>query len=234
MAFSFGKKITQDGSVIYLDAANPNSYDGVSTNWNDLRANANGTLVNGPTYNSDIKSFTFDGVNDYVSFGNQSQFLIPTFTVSAWVSPLFFSDQGTAIFSLGDSNRLILGMNYGTAGVSTGGMYIYVGGNSAALNSMTSVPSVRLNGWYNYAFVIDVPGSNIKGYINGNQVYSNTNSYGTDLNPPGGYGGVLASRYGGSSDRTNMKIATFSFYNRALTAGEVAQNYDSLRGRFGL
>ena len=221
---------------MYLDAANTKSYPGSGTTWYDMINTADGVLQNGPTYNTDIKSFTFDGINDYTSFANQSQFYTPTFTVCAWVCALYFEAQGTNIFTLGDSNRLLLGTNYGTSGVPTGGIYFRVVGTSATLDAYTSLPTiVSLNNWYHYTFIVDLPGQNIKGYVNGVQAYSNTNNYGSDfLNGPGVYPGVLASRYGGGADQANIKISTFSFYNRILSTTEILQNYNALKGRFGL
>jgi hypothetical protein len=67
-----GPNIVTDGLVLYLDAANQKSYPGTGTTWNDLSGNGNnGTLVNGPTFNSDNNgSIVFDGVDDYVNFGD--------------------------------------------------------------------------------------------------------------------------------------------------------------------
>lgn len=45
--------IVRSGLVLNLDAAEPASYPGTGTTWYDLSGNGNnGTLVNGPTYNS--------------------------------------------------------------------------------------------------------------------------------------------------------------------------------------
>jgi hypothetical protein len=231
--------IVTDGLLVHLDAANPKSYIGSGTSWNNLmNANNRSTLINAPIYNSEgaASSFTFDGINECATFTNTNQFLLPTFTVCSWSYPIFFNSQGTAVFSAGDSLRLILGLNYGTAGGSAGGIYFFVRGNTAPpIEVYTSVPSVTLNKWHHHTFVVDLPGSNIKGYVNGQQVYSNTNSLGSDfLNGFGPHPPVLASRYGGASDRTNARIATFSFYNKVLTQAEAIQNYNALKGRFGL
>ena len=62
--------IVQDGLVLNLDASNTLSYPGSGTTWFDLTSNNNdGTLVNGPTFDSaNGGSIVFDGINDYVSF----------------------------------------------------------------------------------------------------------------------------------------------------------------------
>jgi hypothetical protein len=55
MAYNFSPKIITDGLVLYLDAANTRSYPGSGTVWTDLsRVGNNGTLTNGPTFNSEV------------------------------------------------------------------------------------------------------------------------------------------------------------------------------------
>jgi hypothetical protein len=50
---SGGPNIVTNGLVMALDAANPKSYPGSGTVWRDIsRTGANGTLINGPTFDS--------------------------------------------------------------------------------------------------------------------------------------------------------------------------------------
>jgi uncharacterized delta-60 repeat protein len=68
MAFTRGPKIITDGLVLYLDAANPKSYIGSGTSWKDLKKVNNGTLTNGPVFDTEVKgNIVFDGVNDFVN-----------------------------------------------------------------------------------------------------------------------------------------------------------------------
>ena len=69
MSFSYSPKIVTNGLILYLDAANANSFVSGSTIWNDLsRGGYNGVLTNGPTFNSgNGGSIVFDGINDYIS-----------------------------------------------------------------------------------------------------------------------------------------------------------------------
>ena len=52
MAFNYLPKIVTDGLVFAVDAANKKSYPGSGTTWTDLAGNNNGTLTNGPTFDS--------------------------------------------------------------------------------------------------------------------------------------------------------------------------------------
>jgi hypothetical protein len=56
-----------DGSLIYLDSRNTDSYPGSGTTWFDLSGNNNNsTLVNGVFFDATNKSMVFDGINDRI------------------------------------------------------------------------------------------------------------------------------------------------------------------------
>ena len=67
---------------------------------------------------------------------------------------------------------------------------------------------------------------------------TNISALGTGfINPSGGYNPVIGSRYGGvGTPGTKMTggMSVFRFYNRPLTATEIAQNYNTLKSRFNL
>ena len=60
----YGPKIITNGLVLYLDAANRNSYPGSGTTCTDLSGNNNNfTLVKGPTFSlGNMGNIVFDGV----------------------------------------------------------------------------------------------------------------------------------------------------------------------------
>src|SRR6056300_246225 len=65
--FANNAPIVTDGLVFYVDAGNSNSYPGSGGTWTDLVGGNDGTLTNGPTYNSgNGGSIVFDGVDDSV------------------------------------------------------------------------------------------------------------------------------------------------------------------------
>ncbi len=88
MAHFHSPRIITDGLVLALDAANQKSYPGSGTTWSDLSGNGNnGTLTNGPTFDSGNNgSIIFDGVDDYITTGTTPSQLQgnPSFTVSGW------------------------------------------------------------------------------------------------------------------------------------------------------
>jgi hypothetical protein len=98
MAGTIAPNIVTDGLVLYLDAANTKSYVSGSTTWNDMSGfSNNGTLVNGPTFNSaNGGSIVFDGVNDYVDCNSTIVNLNSSFTFASWVkTPLNLSSNSS-------------------------------------------------------------------------------------------------------------------------------------------
>lgn len=89
MAFNYSPNIVRDSSlVLYLDAANTKSYVSGSTIWNDIsRGGNNGTLTNGPTFNSSNNgSIVFDGVNDKILSNSTVDTAFPSWTAELWLN----------------------------------------------------------------------------------------------------------------------------------------------------
>jgi len=83
MSFNNGPTIVTNGLVLALDAGDRNSYVSGSNTWFDLTGANNGTLTNGPTFNSGSGgSIVFDGTNDGVSTNFNSA--LGDFTICAW------------------------------------------------------------------------------------------------------------------------------------------------------
>ena len=92
-----GPSIATNGLVLYLDAANRQSYVSGSTSWNDISNNGNtGTLTNGPTFNSGSGgSIIFDGTNDYITLPNGLLSGTGDFTVNQWIKTDVTETGGT-------------------------------------------------------------------------------------------------------------------------------------------
>jgi hypothetical protein len=118
MSFHYSPKIITEGLVLYLDAANTRSYVSGSTTWNDIsRSGNNGTLINGPTFNSgNGGSIVFDGVNDYVALGNNFQ--NGPLTILTWINTTTFCRSKSILSNCnaGWCPRLMLEINR-TAGI---------------------------------------------------------------------------------------------------------------------
>ena len=220
MSTNYNPRIVTDGLVLALDAANSRSYSGTGTTWSDLSGNGNtGTLTNGPTYNSaNAGSIVFDGVNDRIDLAqidNTTELSLEgwhKFTASSFPS---FS----GIVSKDVSGNRIFQLN-----LMTGKLQSHLG---AGMTASTAVP---LNTWYHFGFTSSSVGNSIL-YVNavsvavsGGQIAANSANIPIHI---GGYNNGIAS--GGSKE-----ISRVNMYNRALTAAEVAQNFNATRGRYGI
>jgi hypothetical protein len=196
------------------------------TQWYDLSGNGyNGTLTNGPIYDSgNSGSIIFDGTNDVVSITNSGQFSFKglPFTVSMWINPTVWTNSS-------DARTLIDFESDGWIGwlIRQVGSYTFLTGNNDQQISAT-LPATGT--WTNVCFTSD----SISGFMYFNGVLNYTTAA---LTYPSN---STTSAYGIGSNVENTgqgfsgKIATVNVYNRMLSAAQVLQNYNATKGRFGL
>lgn len=71
MGIRRGPKITRDGLLFAIDAANKTSYDQTSADIQDLTTNTDCELKSTPMFDPDnFGTFAFDGVNDAINFNS--------------------------------------------------------------------------------------------------------------------------------------------------------------------
>ena len=218
--------IVRDGLVLNLDAAKRDSYPGTGTTWRDISGNQNnGTLTNGPTFNSDNgSSIVFDGTNDYVSCGNASSLQSTIGSVSAWVKTTTPGSSYRSIITKQDSWGLF---------VKDGILITY---DWSAIADRTTGINISDGTWKNvvmtFTETIGTPSNNAIVYLNGNPVLTTTVKYdNNNINLEIGRGGNLPP---GSSQFLNGNISQALLYNKVLTAQEVLQNYNATKTRYGL
>ncbi len=181
--------------------------------------NNNGTLVNGPAWNSGGKlggALSFDGVNDYVTLGNPAS-LIPgsTITLAGWMRLTDISVNRFVISKydgLNPQTDTFLRYQAGT------GVMCSIGGTAT-----TAAASVVTGQWYHVACTYD--GSLIRVYLNGVQVKTAAKS------------GPIADEVGTAwliGARTPANPGAFMHgllddvrvYTRALTGADVAELFN--------
>ena len=231
MGLAHSPRISIDGLVLALDAGNTKSYPGSGTTWTDLSGKGNnGILTNGPTYssaNGGSIGFTYSskGSTQYVIKSSA------TINLSAGVTM-------EMIFRSTDMNS----RSQGFMQFNTHPYYIYFNtSGNGILRWETSVPygtgggfidtptALSNNTWY-HAVGTYTNGSSVL-YINGSNVVSASQT-------PGTYSSsyttnIIIGEYAGSGNMDG-NIAVAKLYNKALTAQEVQQNFNALRGRFGI
>jgi hypothetical protein len=220
-----GPNIVTNGLVLNLDAGNSKSYPGTGTSWNDLSGQNNtGTLINNPTYDSaNGGSWSFNGTNNYVSVANSDSLNTPINTLICWAksNTSTWNDNG---FLMSKRNVFIMHPQVSTAAV----LYYYFL-NNTYVSQTINVSDITA--WNMYACSWD--GTSINAYLNGALINSGVktgplNTSDTGVLEIGHDDGFASSRF------LNGNIAQASIYNRALTSSEIQQNFNAVRGRYGL
>lgn len=229
--FSLLDPVTLD---MYFDAALPESYPGTGTTWTDLSGNGyTGTLNNGPSFSSDNGGgIVFDGINDGVSTtytantGNK-------FTLAFWCKP-------TAV---GQANGSDLGgkgyaatapfASYGIDYLSTS-KFRYIVADNLTFSSTTGSNTCSINNIY-YVVLAYGTGAGF-GYVNINGVMTQDASF-TNTNDPAYNSQAFNIGYNALSLANNYFTGTIfscKLYSTTLSLSRIQQNFDAMRGRYGL
>ena len=228
--------VVSDGLIGCWDAANKRSYPGAGTTWTDLAGSNSATLVNDATFaDVSLGAIAFDGTNDSVTvpiIDGQNGF-----SFSIWLYFLAVPTDNYTTFSIyngGGAEFMFYIME--TSAHTTSYMLGIRGagtGNTLTSTNKAYQPSSNLGKWVHYCATYNGGGAttvgNYKVYFNG-QV--------TDIN--------LVENFGGAGNQDPMKwgqdiagygdlngyMGHIAFYNRALSADEVSQNYEATKSRF--
>jgi hypothetical protein len=230
MGIQYNPRAVTSGLVLALDAGNTKSYPGSGTAWTDLSGRGNtGTLQNSPTYSSaNGGSLAFNGTSNYIDLGNPSSLnILGTVTVNAWVNANVINSGVNVWYTIfekgydGSFDQLYFRFTEGQLQI---GSYR----QSDLTNFSTTYTGLTVNTWYN--LVGQYNGTSWIIYVNGAQVASTTTTGILASTAPCGIGAAYIST--GYARFFNGKISQVSVYNRALSATEISQNFNALRGRY--
>ncbi len=239
--------IVTDGLSLYLDAANTRSYPGTGIIWNDLSGNGNnGTLINGPTFDSGNNgSIVLDGVNDYTNttFLTKNHFIEnQNWTVSSWHNVISNTTSGNGRGGISVNQKYQSEVDPGGFGINiANGNYCVnltheiQGGTKSSYELLSPVP-INYNTIEHIIATYENTSKTVRIYKNGILTNSSTNSN-YKWTPATGntrYNVIGTSTQGGWGYYFPMKIYNSLIYNRALTAEEILQNYNSIKSRFGI
>lgn len=237
MALQHSPSIVTSGLIMGLDVANPRSYPGSGTAWRDVSGNGtNGTLINGPAYSgNNLGYLSFDGVDDYVEgstslpgiSGNVAASIGCWFMAVGGSSTTFYPLAGWGGSTSGDA--LMLGLNQPSQSFSLNVQFN--GGNWVA----TADNTYALNTWY-YFVCTKTPGAantTTKIYLNAQEqsltyTVSVTPNFIVETNRIGQW---VNSGY---TTKFPGRVSNVQMYNRALSASEITQNFNAMRGRYGI
>ena len=248
-----GPEISNDGLVLHLDAASVRSYPGSGTTWYDLSGNnRNGSINNSPTKNTN--SFTFDGVNDNISFPSLIDLSnTDAITISFWCKLNSFTETNGGLHGM----ILEATNNFNS---NTDGFYIGIGDDSTTSFNDEFPISLNIKGdtgynihgydktlvndleWHHWTCIFNkgVDGTNpieSELYIDGvskpvttfastSLRQDNTNNFGETTFYIGGRRGIYYN--------LDFDLGSFSIYNRILSNQEVKNNYLAGKSRYGL
>ena len=205
-----------DSGTLYLQDIRVYSTIKYTANFTPPGNPNNGTLTNGPTYNgANYGSIAFDGSNDYVALPSIDT--NSNFTLNFWVKSS--SDGSPTIFS-GNAASGYLQIRMYSSFISLVKSYVVELGNFGSSTATT------LNSIHN--ITITKSGTTFSAYVNGN--FKNTLTVAQTFTTTGQTLGINSS----NSEPFSGNIYSFSYYNRALSAAEVSQNFNALRSRFGI
>jgi hypothetical protein len=217
-----GPNIVYNGLSLSLDAANSRSYPGTGTTWTDLSGNnRNATIVGSPTFVSgNDGNFSGFSNSNYITLSNSG--LVPRandFTYSGWIN---FNAKDTAdtIFENGSWADSLL------VRFETSQLVIWAEGSQRGTFAWN--PTVGV--WYN--FVLIRSGNIMRFYAN-NVLTGTPFTMNLDIDLANTQLWLMRSQHA-TDQQTNGKISNFMIYNRALSLPEIAQNYNALKGRYGL
>ena len=228
MSFSNGPKgIVTDGIVFAADAGNTQCWNpnaSTSGSFNNLANPTTGSLMNDTSGSlGPGGSFIFDGTNDFIDCGNNSIFQITgDITLSGWVYLDSYATNNDHI--IGKENSYILKANQNST--SRPRFQLHDG----SFKTLQGSAQLSLSTWHN---VVGVKGDDVmRLYIDGVDIGSTTAYTGTTTSNSNN---VYISGYDGSGAYdSDGNMANLYIYNKALTAAEVLQNYNSQKTRFGL
>jgi hypothetical protein len=232
MGVEYNPIVPIDGLVMYIDAANIRSYPGTGNTANSLTGNISGTLNNTVGFSNTNKGyFTFNDATDCISLGNPSvlQGLQINYTLSCW-----FNQQSTlqyatlySDYSAVSSHRLVSLLR-----IDSGSLVYYTSTSNG--NYQSIYPASITNGaWYFVSVTISgtlgSPSASV--FLNGT-----TYTYSLSAMSSTPYTGSTHCIGGNvhNNENFNGNISQVQIYNRALSALEILQIYNSTKQRYGL
>jgi hypothetical protein len=230
-----GPEITTTGLVLELDAGNAKSYPGSGTAWTDLSGVGNsGTLTN-VTYAGTPAYMSFASASSStVSLGTVLNYTTGAFSFSYWIYLGSYTTsngvQGPVPFFKGAYQQ----NGYYNQIASDGGIVFATNQSAAVQNTFAASGSVPLTTWKNIC--VTRSGASARIYVNGVDA---TSVSGTHINPASSAEIFRVGSYNQTSGGVftiygNMRISKFAGYNTALPATEILQNFNALRGRYGV
>jgi hypothetical protein len=219
--------VKDSSTLLLLDAGNTASYPGTGTTWYDLSSNSNNTTTYGgtaPTYSSSNGGyFTFSGSNYFqtasskynVTYTGKTVFIAANAS-SGWTSAY------RALFGAGGATQ---NRNFNTYLYNTGSAY-QIHFSSNTYGGLSNNISFSANTWFTVAVTQNSSGL-ISYYLNGSLVNTQSSTFSQ-------YVTDTYEWIGASDNYWSGPISVVGVYSRVLSATEVLNNHNAVRGRYGI
>jgi hypothetical protein len=224
-----GLPIVDSSLQLWLDAGQSASYPGSGTTWTDLSGNSRtGTLTGGPTYDSaGGGSIVFDGTDDFAQCSGSLTVTAATFV--AWIRRNGTQIPYSGIIYSRGSGSNVSGLAIGQTGTFNEIGYTWHGNSSTYFfTSSLTIPDLT---WCMIAVSVTSTAATL--YLcqsSGITTATNTTSH-----PSTVLDDIKIAQDEAIGDRFfKGNIAAAMIYNRALTTDEIGQNFNALRGRYGI
>jgi hypothetical protein len=218
---------------LFIDAGNPLSYPGTGTTVTDLAGTQNGTLINGTSYSSaNGGSFTFDGINDYITFGTNTA-IKPTSQGTISIMAKFTSPYtGYLIANNGGTGRN--GFAFLQDSMGSGPIRWYIAnGSTYQIGSATNqyegfgVPP-QADIWNLFTLTWD--GTTIKTYLNGVLKYQTAQSIQVTTSA---YPTLLGNYTTSGGYPLKGNISYLKIYDTAITQTQLTSDFNEIKTRYG-
>ena len=225
MSLHHSPKIVTNGLVFYVNPSDPKCYSGGSTCRDLTGINGNGILSN-VTLSSD-KAFRMNSSTARVYFNRSFTNVTNSTTYITTIEIPSSSNFSPFFSSINENFGGILIFIYNQNTISA---YISEDSGNAADELVADIPN---NYPKKIVIALTVNGSVFKLYFNGILINFSSTHVGGNVNSQN----LIELGYlsqGGSPTTIGTKFYNSLIYNRALTDGEILQNYNAFKGRFNL
>lgn len=238
MSLGHSPSIVTSGLQLLLDAANTKSYPGTGTTWFDLSGNARDFTINASAYSTSggIAHMNFEG-----SFGSAKRVVGGVLTDVPGNTNGTIMVFSTILNSTGNWRTMVRGASADHQVIIENGqnnLGMYDNNTNAFISSgynITSLPNPytqfnclvfklsQSSPYYDFSFN---GGTSVATITNANATFNN--------------GFCVIGAYHNESTNVNTstqywgKIGYFMYYNKHLSQAEVSQNFNALRGRYGI
>jgi hypothetical protein len=236
-----GNNIQTEGLIFYVDPAYKKSWSGPeSSNTNTLVPNS--TLsgsINNDTSGSygQYNSFNFDGTDDSINLNPLTELNINVGSISMWWKPVD-ATPSSANCLLSVASTTVTNDYFAMYNLSDGKFYAQLKDNN--LNNwilQTDAAAFSDNTWHH--IVITQNGTEPELYVNGAKP---AQTFTTSTNKTKWWDDITIEQVnigkltwsGGTSGLSTGDVGPINIYNRALSAGDILQNYNAQKDRFGL